>query len=77
MTLTSLHELAKQQACNNINPDPFLLTCPNGNELVCDWIDPHFGMFVPKGEKSFIRVAQLDFAGDDCCIILQSPLEDR
>lgn len=71
MTPQNLWELEKLNAQNNIESKPFLLKCPNGNALICDWIDPWYGMFVPRGEKSFLRVGQLAFSSEDCCEIIK------
>ena len=66
MKLTDLCELEKQNSYNNIPNNKFLLDCPNGKTLICEWLDVHYGMFVVDGMNSFIKVNQLDFANDDC-----------
>ena len=70
MKLTDLCELEKQNSYNNIENNKFLLKCPNGNTLMCEWLDVHYGLFLVDGFPSFIKVSQLDFANDDCATIL-------
>lgn len=70
VSLTSLAESEKAKSFNNIDPSPFMLICPSGNKLICDWIDGYYGFFVPRGEKSFLRVNQIDFRDTECCIPL-------
>jgi hypothetical protein len=33
----------------------FILVDGNGNELGCEWVDPHFGMFRITGEDGVLR----------------------